>query len=67
MNQSINFFSELDLDNNDFETIYEKFKFLLENYDMQDIFRKISQIQNFFQLMRKAGITITKNKAQALI
>jgi hypothetical protein len=45
LNQSISFFSELDLNNNDFEIIYEKFKFLLENDEMQDIFRKISQMQ----------------------
>jgi len=45
LNQSINFFSELDLDDNDCETIYEKFKFLLENNEMEDIFRKISQMQ----------------------
>ena len=45
LNQSIDFFSELDLDNKDFETIYEKFRFLLENDEMQEIFLKISKIQ----------------------
>ena len=45
LNQSIDFFSELDLDNNDFEMIYEKFRFLLENDEMQKIFSKISKIQ----------------------
>jgi hypothetical protein len=45
LNQSIDFFSELDLNNEDFETIYEKFKFLLENEDIQEIFSKISKIQ----------------------
>ena len=45
LNQYIDFFSELDLDNNDFEMIYEKFRFLLENDEMQKIFSKISKIQ----------------------
>ena len=45
LNQSIDFFSELDLDNKDFDTIYEKFRFLLENDEMQKIFLKISKIQ----------------------
>jgi len=44
LNQSIDFFSELDLDNEDFETIYEKFKFLLENDDTQGILSKISKL-----------------------
>ena len=43
--QSIDFFSELDLDKKDFETIYEKFRFLLENDEMKEIFLKISKIQ----------------------
>jgi len=46
LNQSIDFFSELDLDNKDFETIYEKFKYLLESDEIREIFLKISKIQN---------------------
>jgi len=45
LNQSIDFFSELDLDNEDFEAIYEKFQFLLENDDIQEILSKISKLQ----------------------
>jgi len=45
INQSIDFFSELDLDNEDFEAIYEKFQFLLENDDIQEILSKISKLQ----------------------
>ncbi len=46
LNQSIDFFSELDLDNKDFEMIYEKFRFLMENDEMKNIFFKISQMQD---------------------
>ena len=46
LNQSIDFFSELELENEDFESIYEKFKFLLENNDMQNVLLKISKLQS---------------------
>ncbi|MHA1489825.1 MAG: hypothetical protein ACTSRI_09225 [Promethearchaeota archaeon] len=45
LNQSIEFFSELELNNEDFKTIYDKLKLFLENSETREILKKISGIQ----------------------
>ena len=73
LNQSIDFFSELDLNNNDFETIYEKFRFLLENNEMQEIFLKISNMQkaktenNLKEIMKELIKTLDLEDLNALL
>jgi len=46
LNQTIELISELNLDKNDFNKIFERFKVILESPEVNDIIKKISENQD---------------------
>ena len=47
LEQSIELISEFKFDEEDFETIFEKFQVLLKNSQNQDLFKEISELKEF--------------------
>jgi hypothetical protein len=45
LDQSIELISEFNFDEEDYETIFEKFQVLLKNSENHDVFKKISEIR----------------------